>query len=57
MCAAGLDLAFENEKNLSAGKNSWKIIFAELGKLCIPLIGSFLFINTNIKFVYSLVMA
>jgi len=24
MCAAGLHLAFMNEKYLSAGKNSWK---------------------------------
>jgi len=32
-----------NEKNLSAGENSWAIVLAEFGKLSIPFTGSFLY--------------
>ena len=48
MYAVGYDLVFRNEKNLSAGKNSWTIIFAEFGKVFIPLTGSF-FLPTQIS--------
>ena len=56
MYAVGYDLVFRNEKNLSAGRNSWTIIFAEFRNVCIPFTASF-FTNTDISFVYMLARA
>jgi len=56
MYAVDYDLVFRNEKKLSAGRNSWTIIFAEFRNVCIPFTASF-FTNTDISFVYMLARA
>jgi len=38
-----LRFVIRNEKNLSAGKNSWTATFAEFGKVSIPFTGSFFY--------------
>ena len=56
LCAVGYGLVFRNEIKLSFGKKSWTIIFAEFGKVCLPLTGRF-FNNTDINFLHTLAMA
>ena len=53
MCAVGYDLVFRNEKNFSAGKNSWTTIFAEFGKV----FNWQFFTDTHVKFVHALARA